>query len=112
MPNTDPVNDSRAISEYIVTKARGVAGTRLYPIGAITKGQNGRELAEFGEMRIAGAVALSDDGKWLSDGSLLRHAFEHAKLFDMPIVQHAEDSTLSGGAPMHEGAVSTRLGLA
>ncbi|HKD11422.1 MAG TPA: dihydroorotase [Thermoanaerobaculia bacterium] len=112
MPNTDPVNDSRPITEYIVTKARGVAGTRLYPIGAITKGQQGRELAEFGEMRVAGAVAVSDDGKWLADGALLRHAFQHASLFGMPIVQHAEDSTLSGGSPMHEGAVSTRLGLA
>jgi dihydroorotase len=70
------------------------------------------ELAEFGEMRVAGAVALSDDGKWLADGTLLRHAFEHANLFELPVIQHAEDPSLSGGAPMHEGAVSTRLGLA
>jgi dihydroorotase len=111
MPNTDPVNDSRAISEYIVTKSRGVAGTRLYPIGAISKGQRGEELAEFGEMRVAGAVAVSDDGRWLVNGTLLRHAFEHASLFGIPIVQHAEDPTLSGAAPMHEGGVSTRLGL-
>ena len=111
MPNTDPVVDNRAIAEFLVSKARAAAGTRLYPIGAITKGQLGRELAEFGEMQIAGAVALSDDGKWLADGALLRHAFEHASLFGMPIVQHAEDPTLSGGSPMHEGAVSTRLGL-
>ena len=111
MPNTDPVNDSRAICEYIVTKARGVAGTHLYPIGAISKGQRGEEMAEFGEMRIAGAVAVSDDGRWLSNGTLLRHAFEHAGLFRMPLIQHAEDPTLSGGAPMHEGGVSTRLGL-
>ncbi|HEX7251953.1 MAG TPA: dihydroorotase, partial [Thermoanaerobaculia bacterium] len=111
MPNTDPVNDSRAICEFIVTKAKGVAGTRLYPIGAISKGQRGEELAEFGEMRVAGAVAVSDDGKWLADGTLLRHAFEHASLFEMPVIQHAEDPSLSGGAPMHEGAVSTRLGL-
>jgi len=112
MPNTDPVVDSRAIAEYVVSKARGVAGTRLYPIGAITRGQLGKELAEFGEMQVAGAVALSDDGRWLDDGALLRHAFEHASLFGLPIVQHCEDPTLSGGAPMHEGAVSTRLGLA
>ncbi len=111
MPNTDPVNDSRPITEYIATKARGVAGTRLYPIGAVTKGQQGKELAEFGEMRVAGAVAVSDDGKWLADGALLRHAFQHAGLFGMPVVQHAEDPSLSGGSPMHEGAVSTRLGL-
>ncbi|MDQ2970714.1 MAG: dihydroorotase, partial [Acidobacteriota bacterium] len=112
MPNTDPVIDNRAIAEFVVSKSRGVAGTKLYPIGAITRGQLGKDLAEFGEMRVAGAVAVSDDGKWLSDGALLRHAFEHASLFDMPVVQHAEDPTLSGGAPMHEGAVSTRLGLA
>ena len=62
-------------------------------------------------MRVAGAVAVSDDGKWLADGALLRHAFEHAGLFGMPVVQHAEDPTSRDGAPMHEGAVSTRLGL-
>src|SRR6202011_1545543 len=101
MPNTEPVNDSRAISEHIAAKARGEAGTRLYPIGAITKGQRGEELAEFGEMRVAGAVAVSDDGRWLADGTLLRHAFEHSSLFGMPVAQHAEDPTLSGGAPMH-----------
>ncbi|MEO8432417.1 MAG: dihydroorotase [Acidobacteriota bacterium] len=112
MPNTDPVVDNRAIAEFLVSKARAAAGTRLYPIGAITRGQLGRELAEFGEMQIAGAVALSDDGKWLADGALLRHAFEHAGLFRLPIIQHCEDPTLAGGAPMHEGAVSTRLGLA
>jgi len=111
MPNTDPVNDNRAISEYLVSKARGAAGPRLYPIGAVTRGQRGEELAEFGEMRVAGAVAVSDDGRWLSDGALLRRAFEHARLFGMPVIQHCEDSSLSGGAPMHEGAVSTRLGL-
>jgi dihydroorotase len=111
MPNTDPVNDSRAITEYLVTKARGAAGPRLYPIGAVTRGQAGVELAEFGEMQIGGAVAVSDDGKWLADGALLRRAFEHARLFGLPVIQHCEDPSLSGGAPMHEGAVSTRLGL-
>lgn len=111
MPNTEPVNDSRAISEFLVSKARGAAGPRLYPIGAVTKGQRGEELCEFGEMRVAGAVAVSDDGKWLADGALLRRAFEHAGLFGMPVIQHCEDGSLSGRAPMHEGAVSTRLGL-
>jgi dihydroorotase len=111
MPNTDPVIDNRAIAEYVVAKARGVDGTRLYPIGAITKGQKGEELAEFGEMQVAGAVALSDDGRWLADGALLRRAFEHASLFSLPIVQHGEDESLSERAPMTEGAVSTRLGL-
>jgi dihydroorotase len=111
MPNTDPVNDSRAITEYLVSKARGAAGPRLYPIGAVTRGQAGVELAEFGEMQIGGVVAVSDDGKWLADGALLRRAFEHARLFGLPVIQHCEDPSLSGGAPMHEGAVSTRLGL-
>lgn len=111
MPNTDPVNDSRAISEYLVSKARGASGPRLYPIGAVTRGQAGVELAEFGEMQIGGVVAVSDDGKWLADGALLRRAFEHARLFGLPVIQHCEDPSLSGGAPMHEGAVSTRLGL-
>lgn len=111
MPNTDPVNDGGAVTEFLLARGRAAGGVRLYPIGAITKGQKGEELAEFGEMREAGAVALSDDGRWLADGSLLRHAMEYASLFAMPVVQHAEEPALSGRAPMHEGAVSTRLGL-
>jgi len=111
MPNTDPVNDNRAITEFLLSKAKAAAGARLYAIGAISKGQRGTELAEFGEMREGGAVAVSDDGKWVCDGALLRQAFEHAGLFSLPVVQHSEDLTLSRGAPMHEGAVSTRLGL-
>lgn len=112
MPNTSPVNDSRETCEFLRLRGEKVRGTRLYPIGAITKGQKGEEMTAFGELREAGAVALSDDGKWLEDGGLLRHAFEHASLFGLPIVQHAEDQSLSEGAPMHEGAVATRLGLA
>ncbi len=111
MPNTDPVNDNRAITEFLLAKGRAAGGARLYPIGAISKGERGEELAEFGEMREAGMVAVSDDGKWVFDGALLRQAFEHAGLFALPVAQHAEDPTLSRGAPMHEGAVSTRLGL-
>ncbi|MEP6993466.1 MAG: dihydroorotase [Acidobacteriota bacterium] len=112
MPNTDPVNDSRPVCEYIRSRAAAAGGTRLYPIAAITRGQKGQELCEFGDLRDAGAVALSDDGRWLEDAGVLRRAFEHANLFDLPIIQHAEDRGLSAGAPMHEGAVSTRLGLA
>jgi dihydroorotase len=111
MPNTDPVNDSRAVTEFLVARGREAGGVRLHPVGAITKGQKGGELSEFGEMREAGAVAVSDDGAWLSDGSVLRRALEHASLFGLPVIQHAEDPGLSGRAPMHEGAVSTRLGL-
>jgi dihydroorotase len=111
MPNTEPVNDSRPVCEYVRSRAAAAQGARLYPIAAITRGQNGAELCEFGDLRDAGAVALSDDGRWLEDAGLLRRAFEHASLFDLPIIQHAENRGLSGGAPMHEGAVSTRLGL-
>jgi dihydroorotase len=112
MPNTQPVNDTREVCEFIAARGRAAGGARLHPIGAITKGQKGEEMAAFGELAEAGAVALSDDGTWLADGGLLRRAFEHAGLFGLPIVQHAEDRSLSEGAPMHEGAVSTRLGLA
>jgi dihydroorotase len=112
MPNTDPVNDSRPVCEHIQARGKAAGASRLYPIAAITKGQKGEELCEFGDLRDAGAVALSDDGRWLENAGLLRRAFEHAGLFALPIIQHAEDRSLSEGAPMHEGAVSTRLGLA
>jgi len=111
MPNTSPVNDSREVCEFIRLRGEGAASARLYPVGAISKGQKGEQMTAFGELAEAGAVALSDDGTWLADGGLLRAAFEHAGLFGLPIVQHAEDRSLSEGAPMHEGAVSTRLGL-
>jgi dihydroorotase len=112
MPNTDPVNDGRTVTAFVAARALLAGGARVYPVGAITRGRRGEELAEFGEMRSSGAVAVSDDGDWLADGDLLRRAIEHAALFGMPVVQHAEDRSLSRRAPMHEGAVSTRLGLA
>jgi dihydroorotase len=111
MPNTTPSNDGREVCEFLRTRGHEAGAARLYPIGAITKERQGRELSAFGELREAGAVALSDDGDWLADGSLLRRAFELAGLFRLPIVQHSEDRGLSGRAPMHEGAVATRLGL-
>jgi dihydroorotase len=111
MPNTSPVNDRREVCEFIRTRAAAVKHARLHPIGAITMGQKGDEMAAFGELAEAGAVAFSDDGHWLG-GGLLRHAFEHARLFGKAIIQHCEDPTLSYRAPMHEGAVSARLGLA
>jgi len=112
MPNTDPVNDNRTVTAFVAARGAEAGTARVYPVGAVTRGRRGEELAEFGEMRSAGAVALSDDGDWVRDGDLLRRALEHAGLFAMPVVQHAEDPSLSRGAPMHEGAVSTRLGLA
>lgn len=111
MPNTEPANDNRSVTAFVAARGVEAGAARVYPIGAITRGRKGEELSEFGEMRSAGAVAISDDGAWLGDGDLLRRAIEHATLFGMPVVQHAEDSTLSRRAPMHEGAVSMRLGL-
>jgi dihydroorotase len=111
MPNTEPANDDRSVTSFIAARGAESGGARVYPIGAITRGRKGNELAEFGEMMRAGAVAVSDDGEWLADGDLLRRAIQHASLYGLPVVQHAEDPTLSRRAPMHEGAVSTRLGL-
>jgi dihydroorotase len=112
MPNTEPVNDDRSLTAFVAARGVEAGAARVHPIGAITRARKGKELAEFGEMRTAGAVAVSDDGTWLADGDLLRRAIEHAALCGMPVVQHAEDPSLSRQAPMHEGAVSTRLGLA
>jgi dihydroorotase len=112
MPNTEPTNDDPSVTAFVVARGAEARAARVHPIGAITRGRKGEELAEFGEMRRAGAVAVSDDGAWLADGDLLRRAIQHASLYGMAVVQHAEDTTLSRRAPMHEGAVSTRLGLA
>lgn len=111
MPNTRPVNDKRSITEAMVARAREVGGPRLHPIGAITMGQNGTELTEMADLKDAGAVAVSDDGKCVMSAAVMRRALEYASTFDLPVIQHAEDHTLTEGAQMHEGAVSTRLGL-
>ena len=111
MANTSPVNDHHTVTRWIVDRAKEAGSTRVYPVGAITKGLRGEELAEFGEMKEAGAVAVSDDGKWVANGSVMRRALEYAGLFDLPVATHAEDETLSCRAAMNEGAASTRLGL-
>lgn len=111
MPNTKPVNDKRSITEAMVARAREVGGPSLHPIGAITVGQNGHELTEMADLRDAGAVAVSDDGKCVMSAAVMRRALEYASTFDLPVIQHAEDHTLTEGAQMHEGTVSTRLGL-
>ena len=111
MPNTDPVNDHRTVTRWIADRARESGFARVYPIGSITKGMRGEELSEFGEMKEAGAVAVSDDGRWVASGSVMRRALEYATLFDLPVATHAEDESLSGRGAMHEGRVSTRLGL-
>jgi dihydroorotase len=111
MPNTRPVNDSRPVTEMLVAKARALGGVRLHPIGAITVGQKGEQLAEMADMKAAGAVAVSDDGRCVTNSHVMRRALEYASTFDLPVIQHAEDHALTDGAQMHEGAVSTRLGL-
>ncbi len=112
MPNTLPVNDNRAVTEMMVAKARSHGVVRVHPIGAITRGQAGRELTEMADLRDGGCVAVSDDGRCVTDAGVMRRALEYARTFDLTVVQHAEDHTVTAGAQMHEGAVATRLGLA
>jgi len=111
MPNTKPVNDRRSITEAMLARAREVSAVALHPIGAITMGQKGAELTEMADLREAGAVAVSDDGRCVMNAGIMRRALEYARTFDMPVIQHAEDHTLTEGAQMHEGRVSTQLGL-
>lgn len=111
MPNTKPVNDQRAVTELIVQRARAAGLVRVHPIGAITAGLEGKALADIAEMRDAGIVAISDDGKPVMNAGLLRRAMEYARTFDLPLVQHAEDLDLSEGGAMNEGAVATRIGV-
>ncbi len=111
MPNTDPVNDSEAITRFIVERARQAALVNVFPAGAITKGLKGRELAEIGGMVEAGAVAITDDGHPVENNQMMRRALEYAKIFDIPVVDHCEDRHLAAGGHMNEGAVSTQLGL-
>src|SRR6476619_1752587 len=111
MPNTRPVNDQRAVTELIVRRAREAGAVRVRPIGAITHGLEGKALADIAEMKEAGIVAISDDGRPVMNSGLMRRAFEYAKTFDLPVVQHAEDLDLSEGGAMNEGAVSTRIGI-
>jgi dihydroorotase len=111
MPNTRPVNDSTIITEWMVHKGKAAASARLHPICAITVGQNGEALTEMAMLKDAGAIAASDDGKCVTRSDVMRRALEYGKTFDLPIIQHAEDHALTAGAEMHEGAISTRLGL-
>lgn len=111
MANTRPVNDTRVITEAMLSRAREHGGPALHPIGAITKGQKGEELTEMGDLKDAGAVAVSDDGVCVMNAAVMRRALTYAKNFDLPVIQHAEDHHLTAGASMHEGAVSARLGL-
>jgi len=111
MANTDPVHDNRSVTGHILSEAERWGYARVYPIGAISKGLLGQELAEIGEMVGTGAVAVSDDGKPVMNAELMRRALLYAQHFGIPVIQHAEDLHLSGKGVMHEGEWSTRLGL-
>ncbi|MBF0285961.1 MAG: dihydroorotase, partial [Magnetococcales bacterium] len=111
MPNTLPATDNPEVVSFVLKRAREADTARLYPIGAVTRGLEGRELTEMGLMQRAGARAFSDDGRPITDSSVMRHALEYAKAFDTLIIQHAEDPSLSHGGCMHEGITSARLGL-
>ncbi len=111
MPNTDPVTDNQAAVGFIIRQAMRANAARVYPIGAISVGQRGESLAEFGEMIGAGAVAVSDDGKPVASAQLMRTALEYARTFEIPVADHCEEPTLAAGGAMNEGIVSARLGL-
>ena len=111
MPNTDPVTDNQAAVGFIVRQALRAKSARVYPIGAVSVGQKGEALAEFGEMVGAGAVAVSDDGKPVATAQLMRTALEYARTFGIPVADHCEEMSLAQGGAMNEGIVSARLGL-
>jgi dihydroorotase len=111
MPNTSPVNDSATVTSLILAKAAAANLARVYPIGAVSKGQKGELLADIGELKAAGCVAITDDGHPTATALLLRRALEYAGMFGIPVVEHCEDPTLKGDGVAHEGYHASRLGL-
>jgi dihydroorotase len=111
MPNTMPVNDSATVTRYILEKAAAARGIRVYPVAALSRGSQGEILAEYGDVKEAGAVALSDDGRPVTNSQLMRRALEYAHTFDMLVISHAEDLALTGEGVMHEGKISVEMGL-
>ena len=111
MPNTEPVNDHAGVTRLIVGKAKAEGAVRVYPIGAITRGSRGEELAEYGDLREAGCVAVSDDGRPVASARVMRRALEYAKAFGLTVIDHCEEPSLADQAAMNEGPVSTLLGL-
>ena len=111
MPNTTPVNDSASVTRFIIDKAREAGLARVFPIGAITRQSKGEELAEMAEMKEAGAVAVSDDGRPVMNNQVMRHAMEYARDHGLVVVDHCQDLNLAAGGVMHEGRYSTLLGL-
>ena len=112
MPNTDPVNDDPAVTELILKQAAKAGKVRVYPAAAISKGSMGEQLCEFGELKAAGAVAVSDDGLPVTDSQLMRRALEYASGFGLRVITHSEDMELADGGVMNEGPRATRMGLA
>ena len=111
MANTEPVNDEPSITEYIIRKAKGEGSCNVFPIGAISKGLKGEDRANIGELKEAGCVAVSYDGRPVINADLMRRALEYASSFGLTVISHAEDLTLAKGGAMNEGVVATRLGL-
>lgn len=111
MPNTNPVNDNAAVTGFIMNRASEKGCCAVFPIGAVTKGQKGEELAEMGLMHEAGAVAFSDDGRPVMSSLIMRRALEYSRMFNVPVISHCEDLNLSDGGVMHGGHLSAILGL-
>ena len=111
MANTSPINDNQAVTDFILHQAKNHAVVPVYPIGAITKGLKGEEMAEFGDLKASGCVALSDDGRPVMHSNLMRRALEYAGMLNLPIIDHCEDLNLSGSGVMNESFTSTRLGF-
>ncbi|MEE8423901.1 MAG: dihydroorotase [Thermodesulfobacteriota bacterium] len=111
MANTEPVNDNASVTEYIIQKAKDAGILTVLPVGAVTKGMEGKELTEVGELKAAGVVMLSDDGRPVMDSDVMRRALEYSKPFGLCIIAHEEDSSLCMSGAMHEGRVSAQLGL-
>ena len=111
MPNTDPINDHAAVTQFILKRAAEANLARVYPIGAVSVGSRGEQLVEMGDLRNAGCVAVSDDGRPVLTALLMRRALEYASMFNLPVIDHCEDPTLKGDGVAHEGAVAGLLGL-
>jgi dihydroorotase len=111
MPNTDPVNDQASITEFMIARAKDAGLARVYPIGAVSRGSKGEQLAEIGELKAAGCVAVSDDGRPVATALLMRRALEYTKMCGILVVNHCEDQSLKGDGVAHEGYHASRLGL-
>ena len=111
MPNTDPINDQASVTELILRRASEAKMARVYPIGAVSRGSLGEQIADIGELHAAGCVAISDDGRPVATALLMRRALEYAGMFDMPVIDHCEDPSLKADGVAHEGYQGSALGL-